>query len=460
MRVLLINPPSRAPYPVLPLGLAYIGAYLRDRGIEVRAIDAWAARLSLSQLQDRIAGSAPDIVGVTMNTPNYEAGRQTAVAVRAAAPTATIVLGGAHPSALPGETLLGCAEADIAVEGEGEEVMARICRAGGRGGDLREIPGLVFRSEGGIVRTEKAPPTADLDSFPFPGRDLFPLRLYQTHPPYGKRNPYSTLITQRGCPFHCSYCSKSVFGKKFRQRSVENVIAEIDSVVSRFGVKELHFYDDIFTINAEWVRNFCLQIRRTHPELIWSCTTRVDLVEESLLGEMKSAGCWLISYGVESGSQEILDSVNKGYRLEQVRKAFAETKKAGIRTVAFYMIGFPGDDESSIRKTIDFVIHLRPDFSSLGIGVLLPGSELFRRGESPAAKAGRPVEMTPLSEGDYRLMAGKLDQEQLQRWAQFATRKFYFRPGYLLRTFLKIRSFEELAGYLKAGLMTLKWSRE
>lgn len=459
MKVLLVNPPSLAPYPVLPLGLAYIGAYLRDRGFEVRAVDAWAERLTLRQLETRIAGFAPDIVGVTMNTPNYGAGRLAAAAARAAVPGATIVLGGAHPSALPEETLRGCPEADIAVEGEGEEVMSRICRAGGRAGDLGQIPGLAFRSAGRIRRTEKAPSLADLDSIPFPDRGLFPVKHYRTHPPYGKRNPYATFITQRGCPFQCSYCSKSVFGRKFRQRSVGNVIAEIDSVVARFGVKELHFYDDIFTINHTWVKDFCARLRQSHPKMSWSCTTRVDLVESSLLQEMKAAGCWLISYGVESGSQEILDSVNKGYRLEQVRQAFAETRRLGIRTVAYYMIGFPEDDESSIRKTIDFVISLRPDFSSLGIGVLLPGSDLFHRGSRPSAAPGRPLEMTPLSEGEYCLLAGNLDQKQLEGWARFAARKFYFRPGYLLRTFLKVRSFGELAGYLKAGLMTLKWAR-
>ncbi len=461
MKVLLINPISDMPYPVLPLGLAYIAAYLRKHGIEVQIIDAWAWRYSLSQLQEKVSAAAGEIIGITVNTPTYEQARETIKACRRAAPQAVIVLGGPHPSALPRQILRECPEADITVQGEGEIVMLNICRALEKGQDLLKLAGIAFRRDGGVIATGQAPEVADLDSLPPPARELFSLNKYQTHPPYGRKNPYGTMVTQRGCSFQCTYCSKTVFGRRLRLRSVENVLSEIFAMTEELGIREIHFYDDIFTVNKKWIHDFCSRLNKVCPELSWSCTTRVDLVDEEMLREMAEAGCWMISYGVESGSQKILDSVKKGYRLEQVREAFALTKKAGIRTIAYYMIGFPADNEATIKETVDFVVSLKPDFASLGIGVLLPGSPLYAAGRGEGEEGSSredALQMTPLSEGKYQLMSDSMSREQLEELAKWATKRFYLRFSYLFHTVLNIRTWEELKGYLKAGLITLKWS--
>ena len=452
------------PYPVLPLGLAYVAAYLREEGISVEILDSWAERYSPADIRKEIERRSPEIIGITAMTPTYKNAQEMAQISRRADPDALIVMGGAHPSSIPAEILIDCPEADISVRGEGEIAMLEICRARESGSNLQTIKGIAFRRGDTIVVNDPSEMIADLNSLPFPARDLFPLKRYQTHPPYGRKNPYGTMVAQRGCPFSCQYCSKSVFGSILRLRSVDNVLEEINALVHDQGVREIHFYDDIFTIKKDWIFTFCSRLKKESYKLSWSCTTRVDLVDEAMLREMKAAGCWMISFGVESGCQEILDSVRKGYKLEQVTEAFRITRKAGIRTVAYYMIGFPSDTVETIKKTVEFMIGLKPDFASLGIGVLLPGSELSASLQALPGNVEREkaeaLGMTPLSEGEYQLMSNRMSREELESWARWATRKFYLRISYLISTALKIRSPGEFVGYLKAGIMTLKWARK
>jgi len=448
------------PYPVLPLGLAYIAAYLREGGIAVEILDSWAERYSPTEIQKEIERLSPSIIGITAMTPTYKYAQEMAQISRRAAPDTLIVMGGAHPSSIPADILIDCPEADISVRGEGEIAMLEICRARKSGNSLQDIKGIAFRRGDTIVVNDPSEMIADLDLLPFPARDLFPLKHYQTHPPYGRINPYGTMVAQRGCPFSCQYCSKSVFGSTLRIRSVDNVLEEINALVHDQGIREIHFYDDIFTVKKDWILAFCSRLKKERYKLSWSCTTRVDLVDEAMLREMKAAGCWMISFGVESGCQEILDSVRKGYKLEQVTEAFRITRKAGIRTVAYYMIGFPNDTGETIKKTVEYIIGLKPDFASLGIGVLLPGSELSNSRQSGGGGDAQALGMTPLSEGEYQLMSDRMSREKLENWARWATRKFYLRISYLVMTILKIRSPGEFLGYLKAGIMTLKWARK
>jgi anaerobic magnesium-protoporphyrin IX monomethyl ester cyclase len=462
--VLLINPPSTAPNPVMPLGLAYLAACLRQNDIAVEIIDAWAAGISFDKLADEISRRAPAVVGVTMMSPFYGAAMKTVDTVKKNC-AAAIIVGGPHPSALPKQCLDDNQHIDFVVIGEGEhtlvELIATLNNAKKTVGDIK---GLAYRKNDKIIVTGRAAPIKNLDDLPFPARALLPFKKYCTHPPYGKRNPYMTLITSRGCPYGCSYCSKSVFGRNYRAMSPTRVVAEVKHIVNKYGIREIHFYDDDFTLDMNRAAKICDLITAERLNVSWSCTTRVDLINAGLLKKMKQAGCWLISYGVESGDATILKKVKKGYTLEDIKSAFDLTKRNGIRTVAYFMAGLPGETVKTMQKSIDFSIALKPDFVSWGITALYPGSGLYEN----AQKNSETVRYTyqhdnghasgsPYGDGYAILFKESLSRDTLEKHVRRANQAFYLRPAYLTRFLFKIRSFYEFWHYLKGGWQFMRW---
>jgi len=313
-KTLLIAPKCDFKTPMMPLGLAYIASFLQKYGFEVLIIDAWAENLSFEYLEKRIKESEADIVGVYMLSPRYKEAKLTIETCRKALPKALIIAGGPHPSAMPEQTLKDIKELDMCVVGEGEITMKEIAEAFKNNFGFFNIKGVAIRKDKDIIINPRRDFIKNLDEMPLPARDLFPLKKYRTHPPYGRNNPYFSVITSRGCPFQCAYCSKDVFLDNFRAVSPKKVIDEIELLILKYKAKEIHFYDDDFTINMKRAEEICDEIIKRRLKIAWSCTTRVDLVNESLLQKMKKAGCWLISYGVESGNQNILNSISKGTR--------------------------------------------------------------------------------------------------------------------------------------------------
>lgn len=465
MQVLLINPPSEDKNPILPLGLASIAAFLEHNGVDVKIIDAWALALNYEDIVNEVKEIEADIIGITMVSPRYNQAKKTAEAARRGCPNATIVLGGPHPSALPTETLQDIPEVDICVIGEGEQTMLDLVNALSDGDRLHNIKGIAFRTEDSVVVTDPRPPIKDLDSLPMPARHLFPIEKYKTHPPYGRKNPYMTMMTSRGCPFSCAYCSKETFGNRLRMMSAKKVVEEIEFLVNQYGTKEIHFYDDTFTVNMKRVRGICDEIIDRKIDIIWSCTTRVNVINEELLRKMKEAGCWLISYGVESGSQEILDAMGKGITIEQVSEAFKMTRKQGIKILAFFMMGFLGETEEDIQKTIDFSKQLKPDFVSWDILKIFPGSKLYRlfvkegklgRHKRLQSSDGDNVARNPFGYGSFTFLEDNLTIEQLQKEIRRANREFYIRPTYALNVIISIRSLWEFIHYLRGGIAVIK----
>jgi len=468
MKVLLINPPSTATNPVLPLGLAYLAATLEAYQMPVDVIDAWAEGYSFEELGTEVAKRAPDIVGITMMSPIYASAMRSVDIVRKYS-DAKIVVGGPHPSALPEQCLEDNPNIDFVIIGEGEKPLVELVAALSESGKhLSAISGLAYRDNRGIINTGHAERVSNLDDLPFPARHLFPLKKYKTHPPYGKRNPYMTLITSRGCPYHCAYCSKSVYGQKYQAMSPERVIVEIKHIIQEYSTKEIHFYDDDFTINMKRAEKICDLLIEEKINISWSCTTRVDLINESLLKKMKKAGCWLISYGVETADPDILEKIRKGYTIKDVKNAFSLTKKAGIRTVGYFMLGLPGETRGSFEKTLDFSLKLNPDFVSWGVTALFPGSSLYtsaKKGELGKINTDYDRSLTqswhatgsPFGDGRTIILEESFSRKQLEEWAQKANRKFYFRLFYLLGFLFKIRSFYEFVHYLKGGLRVIKF---
>lgn len=458
MKVLLINPPANSPYPVMPLGLAYLAAVLETHNIQIEVIDAWAEGFAIETIGKEVAKRDPQVVGITMLTAIYEMAMKTVNVVRQNS-DAQIIVGGPHPSALPEQCLQQNPNIDFCVIGEGERTLVELVGAlSKKHSDFSNIKGLAYQNNNKVVNTGYADYIKNLDELPFPARHLFPLRKYKTHLPYGRKNPYMTLITSRGCPYRCTYCSKAVFGNKYRAASPYMVVDEIKHIVEEYGVREIHFYDDDLTINMRRAEAICDEIIRQKIRVDWSCTTRVDHVDENLIRKMKRAGCWLISYGVESGNADVLKMAKKGCTLEQVREAFKLTKKFKIRTLGFFMFGLPGETDETTRETIDFSLELDPDLASWAVVTLLPGSKLYdttiKSGEGYNLKSTNIIRGPHLysTGGDYAIYEGAMTKERLLDYSNKAHKIFYLRPKYLIRMLLKIRSLSELFSYIKIGL--------
>lgn len=461
MKMLLINPKSGIENPLLPLGLAYIAAVLEKNKIPVDILDTDALKMSDEEIEKKLSETKPDIIGITIMTATFYAGQKLIKLIRNVLPKTVIIAGGPHLSALPEETLKEIPELDIVIQGEGEMTMLELVQALENNKSLQEIKGIYYRENNQIFSTPVRELIQNLDLLPFPARDKFPLDKYKTHPPYGRKNPYMHLITSRGCPFNCAFCSKSVFGRRLRVRSAVNVVDEVEELIKKYKIKELKFYDDDFTLDMKRAEEICDEILRRKIKIPWSCTTRVDLVNEQLLKKMEKAGCWLISYGVESASQDLLNVMNKGITIEQIKQAFEWTRKTKIKILAYFMIGLPGETRKSIEKSIKFAKELNPDFTNWSLTTIFPNTPLKEIVKERLKVKGKILHYTSNPSDFYRLnwdqeplflYEENIPIEELKKYITRAYREFYLRPKYILSQLSKIRSFSELIYYFRAFL--------
>ncbi len=455
IRVTLINPPQFTRYPQPPMGLAQIAAVLETGDYSVSVVDANALGLNPEEVAAYLTDT--DVVGLTAMTPTINAAISIARAVKQASPELPVVLGGTHATLLPAETLASAPEIDIIVRGEGEAVFIDLLKTMADKGELRHVPGISYHKDGGIIHNPIPTTKVELDSLPFLAYHLLPRDKYRPHPPHGRSFPFAAVITSRGCPYHCSYCSKPIGGTKFRGQSPERVIAEIAHNMTDFGVREIAFYDDVFTLNARRARAIAEGILSRNLKIPWTCETRVNLVDKELLNLLRRAGCYAIAYGIESASPEILSSISKDITLEQIDEAVAITREAGLQTIGYFMIGSPGETPETITETINFARRLKLDFAQFSITTPFPGTELYRLYLKD--NAHRPVDWenftyaslgkkpVPLFESE------QLKQADLQRYVGRAYREFYLRPAYVWQRLRQVRSLGDLQFNLRGIAM-------
>ncbi|MEC7987730.1 MAG: radical SAM protein, partial [Myxococcota bacterium] len=352
MNILLLRPPRRDPWDlglsVAPMGLAYIGASLLRAGYRVQIMDAYALGWTWQQLHQWIQRQHFDVLGLTAMTPTLDLVQKS---VRLYRPYFRhIIVGGPHPTAVKEKIFEDLPAIDAAVVGEGEEVVLELMRYLSRKGDVPKgvlIPDHPFLPA----------PAPDIDQLPLPARHLLPNHkyryLFSTHPRIG------TMITSRGCPFRCSFCDKSVSGSRWRARSAKDVVDELEHMQTHFGIGFVNFYDDNFTLHRARVEAICEEILRRGLRMDWKCEGRVDGVDVELLMLMKKAGCRVVAYGVESGNPQSLALLRKDVSIEKSREAFAMTKKAGLRSLAYMILGVPGETPSDVRNSIAFCRELQ-----------------------------------------------------------------------------------------------------
>ena len=458
MKILLVNPPQRTKCPQPPLGLAMVAAVLEKNGDSVQILDLALLGMSDESLRIRIQQEKPDIVGITAMTPTINSALSVAKRVKEIDRDILVILGGSHATLLPEETLQDSPDIDVIVCGEGEQTTPEVVAALKEdAGSLRQVPGVAYR-EGNKTRTNPTrPPILDLDSLPFPAFHLLPMGKYRLHPPFGRKTPIMPIITSRGCPYRCVFCSKSVFGHRYRSNSAAYVVDQIRFLSEKFGIKEVKFYDDSFTLNRERVVDICALLKEQKLDIPWTCETRVNLVDRDLLTTMMDAGCYMIEYGVESGNQQILDNLKKDITLEQAVRTFKWTHEAGIETVAYFMIGSPGETHETIEESIEFAKKLDPDFVQFSVATPYPGTELYRLSleEGCMPRQWDKYVYADLKPVDNPAFETKnLNKNELRKWNKRAYTSFYLRRSYALKRLARMTTSGELRTNV-AGLRML-----
>ena len=318
-------------------------------------------------------------------TATVEIAKEMIKAIRRTIPETIIILGGVHGTALPKRTLEEIPQLDVVVMGEGEYTTYELIKtmdAKAKPEALLKIKGICFRYDGKIYENQRRPYISDLDALPYPARHLLPMDVYEGPGWFrwihGFAKPFTSVFASRGCPFHCNFCAAHIMcGRKIRYRSIDKVMEEIDHLKYTYNIKILTFQDDTFTLNKERAITICEELIKRDYKLYLTCGTRVDMVDEQILGYMKKAGFEWIFYGVESGNQEILKQCNKNTSLDQIRRAFYLTKKAGIGTHAGMILGHIGETKKTAMDTIRFLLKLMPDYAAIATMIPFPGSRAW-----------------------------------------------------------------------------------
>jgi radical SAM superfamily enzyme YgiQ (UPF0313 family) len=376
-------PPSKGPWihgrRFLPLGLAYVAASLEKAGFPVQVLDNYLLEKPIDQVKLEAKNLDPTIVGITCSSATYSRCLETASAIKESLPSCKVVVGGWHPTYEP-ESMLEHKQVDYVVMGEGEKAMVELAThiTQGTNKEPSAIPGVAFRHEGKIIKNPQKF-IQKLDELPFPARHLLPMQLYDRKIEYLDVEPVDNMNIMRGCPYNCAFCeTKQLWGTACRGFSPKRVLEEIHHLAANYGTKGIYFINDNFTIRKKETSELCGLLRKSGLNLEWVCDTRVDLVSRELLREMKSAGCKTIWFGGESGSQRILDRVNKGVSLEETERAFRICREEGIQTACSFLLGIPGETVSEMEATFKFARKLDPDWCRFNIFVAVPGSNLYK----------------------------------------------------------------------------------
>ena len=436
MKVTFLNPPqTNSKYKFLgvvapSLGIGYMAAVLEENGIDVDVLDASALELTYDEIGEEILKRNPDIVSISALTPTIGVALDSADKIKQVKPDTVVVLGGYHPT-FEYKSVLEEPSVDLVVRGEGEYTMLELVHAIDMNEDLVNVKGLAFhdKEDNSLVVTPDRPVITNLDELPFPAFHLFPMEKYRI---LNITTNVATIITTRGCPMQCSFCSSAALhGNRLRRRSYENVVDEIEVRLKEQNIDTIAFMDDTFTLNKRFVKDFCAEIKRRNLSFWWGCTTRVDTLDEELLEIMKDAGCITLFIGVESADQQMLDKMNKNITVEKTKNAFKLARKVGIRTIASCVIGMPEDTKESIKRTINYVKKLNPNYALYSLATPYPGTRFYQ--ETFQKNLIEIKDWSKFTLIDPVLQTVDCTNEELRKIQKKAFLKFYLRPNYLIK---------------------------
>jgi radical SAM superfamily enzyme YgiQ (UPF0313 family) len=437
-----------------PLSLAYCAAVLQRSGHEAGVLDAVALGFKPAQTLDRIREAEYGLIIINTATPSIADDLAMADSIKEAFPQTFVALLGPHVSIFS-EQALQESSADAIVRGEPEYAVTELADALASNGSLEEISGLTVRIGSDVRHLPDRPMIDDLDSVPFPARDLLPMDKYCSAV-WGK-TPFTTMLTSRGCFYGCIYCPYRIgHGTKWRARSPENVVDEIDECVQRYGVREILFRDPLFTADQQRAIEISELIIERGINVDWRCETRADLATEEMIEAFARAGCKAINFGVESGSSSILEGVRRvPIESARIRKLFDTCRRCGIETMAFFIIGLPGETESTVEETVRLALELTPDVVQFTAATPYPNTPYYEQ-----------LKVEGLLSEDWSLFTSRapvigtrdLDPEKLQGLIERAYRRFYFRPRYFFMRLRKLKSGHEVLRTTRGLLSALRYA--
>ncbi len=493
MKVLFVNPPPEntileqtskkeedsrfmeveelGSYP--PLGLLYVASFLEKKSPqhEIHFIDCVGERIDHEILKQRMKELQPDVVGVTSFTISLIDVVKVARQAKEVSPNCHTVMGGHHPIAFPYEAAQ-LPEFDSIVVGEGEFAFNDLVNFLEEGKDIEQIHGVytkrkieVFRSKENRLNDRRflskvmVPPAYidNLDDLPVPNRNMIKHIPYRN--PVGGGGRLATIITTRGCPYKCTYCD--VPYKKYRKRDTKDVLDEVQACLD-MGYEEVHFYDDLFNITAKKVIDFCDAIEERGIQFTWDFRGRVNSVTRESIVRAKRAGCRMMSFGVETGTDHGLEYIKKQTTTEKAREVFKWCRELGVYTVADFMLGFPFEkEEKDVIESIDFLIDIDPDYCLIAILMLLPNTEIYDEAVQKGLidpQTWVDFALDPEGNPDFRIdfWTEHLNVDQLERLRHQSYKRFYLRPKYILREALRIRNWQTLKNRIYGFLIMIK----
>ena len=453
MKTLLITPPIakiRVAFhqsPSLPLGLAYIAAVL-DQSHNVKILDNYLENLDKEELKKRIHLVKPEIVGITSDSFSFSYAGEIANAVKEVDKNIITVMGGPHANVFP-DAPLKHDSIDISVYGEGELTVIELWNKIEKGESLKDVKGIGYKNNDKIVINPPRELIKNLDELPFPARHLFPMDRYERREKQYLDNiePIDWMNTSRGCVFNCTFCdTREIFGI-YRFRSPENIVDECELLVNKYGIKGVYFREALFTLNKKRVLGICSELKERGLDIVWACDSRIDTIDKEMLKSMKDAGCRTVWFGIESGTQEILDYLHKGITVHQIKDIVKLSKECGMKVGGSFMIGIPGETIYQMHKTINFACELRPylDFAWFAAYLGIPKSQLYLY-----SKENNLID-EDFGNGVFSVKTNEFDRAEMEKLMRYAVRKFERTPSRMFR-----RLIEEVKGGGFTGSKVIK----
>ena len=434
-----------------PLGTLYVGAVLKNEGHVVTFLNG--AFLSNEEILDELKVFKPDFVGIYSTAFGWPEALRISSAIKKRIGPVFIAAGGPYPSAVKEKCLDNANDIDAVVIGEGELTLPQLVARVEKGESLPGLEGIAFREGEEIVVNAERPLVADLDSLPFPARELLgDFERYIPAPATYRRKPVAVMMTSRGCDRKCIFCFQFDKERKsgIRYRSVDNVLDEIELCL-KAGYREIKFLDDTFTADYDRAMRIATEIKRRKLDFTWFVSAIVSQVDRPLLEAFREAGCWAILFGAESGVQANLNMVRKGTTVDQVRKGVRDAKEAGLKVFTPFLIGIPGETAENLQKTIDFAIEIDPDVVNFHYLTPFPGTELHDN----IGKYGSMSEnLTEYTYQGAAFVPFTMTRDELAEMRSLAFRKFYSRPRFLLKRILGLRTADDLKAAI-SGIRSL-----
>ncbi|MEI6313300.1 MAG: radical SAM protein [Syntrophus sp. (in: bacteria)] len=453
MRLLFINPNRRIARDSIwgvinsitpPLGLAILAAVLEKNGHEAEIVDAYAENLSSEQILSAIA-SDTEVIGITSTTPEIDSAIALARTIRNRYPDKMILMGGVHPTVFH-ERLVADNVCDMVIRGEGEKAILRLADRQ----KMKDIHNLTWKGEDGeVVVNPEADEFVQLNDLPMPAYHKLPMGKYRSAIGAAIRQPSIGMITSRGCPGKCTFCYSGMFGQKTRFLSADNVYQQILFLKSRYGIREISFYDDTFTANQQRVEELCNLMLSNRLDVAWSCFARVDTVKPEILKLMKKAGCHQIMYGFETTDENVLKAVNKRVKTTQYADVVAWTRNANIDIRGAFMLGSPEETEDSMRATIEYSKKIDIQYAIFNITTPFPGTALFAWAEENGFLRHTRWQEYDLSHAILDLPT--VSPEAVEVCYRVAYKEFYFRVSYILSHLLSMKTWDSARIHIEAA---------